>query len=565
MTSDWRSLTVAPDRTHHLRDGLPAYGSRFDEVLQFHEPGMAPVRDGSGAYHIYSNGAPAYRRRFRRTFGFYDGRAAVETSDGWSHVLPDGKRFSQVKYAWCGNFQEGRCPVRHRDGTYSHIDLEGDEVYTAQYKYVGDYRDGYAVVQGEDGLHSHIDLRGELLHGVWFVNLDVYHKGRALAEDRAGWHHVSMDGGPLYDRRFKSIEPFYNGQARVEGFDGALEVVNEMGETVGQLRSPTADHVDTLSGHMVGFWRTQTIRAAVELGVIDLLPATAYDLESKLGLATSSGRRLLRALLELGIVRREEGGRWYAAELGSLLSSKSEPSFAAAADLWGTEHYEAWTGLVSALVSGNAAFEKMFGQRYFEWVASRPERLSSYHAAMSAYAKRDYDSLPNVVDFSIHSRVIDAGGGLGELLVYVLRRNPSLTGLLLDRPEVVELVKVPSDLEWRMRTVSANLFSPWPTSGDAVVLARVLHDWPDEEATWILRHAGEALADAGRLYIVEMVLDDETGNGGLLDLNMLVMTGSGERSLNDFKALLGAAGFELLEVRDTPAVNSVLIAAKAVD
>ena len=206
----------------------------------------------------------------------------------------------------------------------------------------------------------------------------------------------------------------------------------------------------------------------------------------------------------------------------------------------------------------------MFGQPYFEWVASRPERLTAYQSSMSAYARRDYQSLPDIVDFSIHSRAIDAGGGFGELLVHVLRRNPGVTGVVLDRPEVVELVRVPPDLDLSMRTIAADFFSPWPTRGDAVFLARVLHDWPDEEATQILRHARDALVERGRLYIVEMVLDDSDGNGGLLDLNMLVMTGSGERTLDDFKALLGAAGFEFLEIRDTPAVTSVIVAAQVV-
>ena len=46
MSDDWRSLKVSPDRTHHLIDGRPAYEGRFQEVLSFHEPGLAEVFDG---------------------------------------------------------------------------------------------------------------------------------------------------------------------------------------------------------------------------------------------------------------------------------------------------------------------------------------------------------------------------------------------------------------------------------------------------------------------------------------------------------------------------------------
>ena len=34
---------------------------------------------------------------------------------------------------------------------------------------------------------------------------------------------------------------------------------------------------------MVGYWRTQTIRAAVELGVFDALPARAEEIEHRPG------------------------------------------------------------------------------------------------------------------------------------------------------------------------------------------------------------------------------------------------------------------------------------------
>ena len=60
------------------------------------------------------------------------------------------------------------------------------------------------------------------------------------------------------------------------------------------------------------------------------------------------------------------------------------------------------------------------------------------------------------------------------------------------------------------------------------------------------------------LYVVEMVLDEETGSGGLLDLNMLVMTGGAERTEKQFRCMLDEACFELLDVIETRSVNSVI-------
>lgn len=234
----WRLLCVAPDGTHHLCDGRPAYAERFTEVLKFHEPGLAPVLRGTEAWHIKSDGQEAYGRRFKRTFGFYEGRAAVVSERGWLHITTDGEPLSPALYQWCGNFQGGRCPVRDGEGRYHHIDLHGNAAYSVRWAYAGDYRDQVAVVQDDSGLSTHVDLDGRLIHGQWFQDLDVFHKGFARGRDEQGWVHVRRDGRPAYSRRFALVEPFYNGQARVERFDGAYELIDVNGNPVIQLRPP---------------------------------------------------------------------------------------------------------------------------------------------------------------------------------------------------------------------------------------------------------------------------------------------------------------------------------------
>jgi len=229
MTS-WRQATVAPCGSHHVVAGRPLYAARFDEVLKFHEPGLAPVRLGGEAWHIDVAGAPAYRQRFRQTFGFYDHRAAVEASDGWCHVRPDGTFVGSARFAWCGNYQEARCTVRDGDGLFLHLDLEGVPVGTERHLYAGDFRDGLAVVRGRsDGLCTHVDRSGQETHRVRFLDLDVFHKGFARARDAAGWFHIGLDGRAAYDLRFENVEPFYNGLALVWTRSGERLLVDRSG------------------------------------------------------------------------------------------------------------------------------------------------------------------------------------------------------------------------------------------------------------------------------------------------------------------------------------------------
>jgi hypothetical protein len=239
MTQDrWRRAVVGPHGDHHLVDGAPMYAARFDRVLPFHAPGLAPVRRGPDAWHINATGNAAYEARFRQTFGFYEDLAAVEDELGWCHIPPTGVPVYGERYAWCGNFQGGRCAVRAGDGRYFHITPVGARVYAETWRYAGDYREGFAVVQADDGRSTHVDGRGRLVHERWFLDLDVFHKGYARARDAGGWHHVDREGRAVYERRFAMVEPFYNGQARVERFDGGLEVIDEVGGVVLKLRAP---------------------------------------------------------------------------------------------------------------------------------------------------------------------------------------------------------------------------------------------------------------------------------------------------------------------------------------
>lgn len=563
MTADrWREYTIAADATHHLAQGRPAYGARFDTVLKFHAPGLAPVADASGAYHIAPDGAPAYATRYLRTFGYYEGRAAAQSRQGWLHILPTGAPLCAETYAWCGNFQARRCAVRQRDGGYLHVDLRGAPAYPQRYRYVGDFRDGCAVAQREDGQHSHIDPRGRLVHGVWYEDLDVFHKGHARARDADGWHHVNPRGEPLYRHRFQAVEPFYNGQARVEGEGGELLVVNPRGETLLTLRAPRRSPLDALSADMVGFWRTQTIRAAVALGVFETLPASAAAVEARAKLAPSMGARLLRALAELGLARLGEDGRYQATERGLLLTKDHPFSLVDAAAMWGDEHYAAWTRLAESLRTGTSGFQALHGRNLFDWLAERPAKAESYQAAFDAYARHDYQALAETIDLGAHRTLLDAGGGRGALAFAMLRAFPALRAVVMDRPEVVRGRNAPKDIAGRCRFVAGDLFGQWPTRADAVVLARVLHDWPDADALCILRRARAAVNAGGALYVVEMTLDETRGAGGLLDLNMLAATGGAERAEGQFRELLAAAGFRLRGTTAT-GVRSVITASPA--
>jgi|APSaa5957512622_1039677.scaffolds.fasta_scaffold28305_2 shikimate kinase len=239
----WKESKPSSDGTHHITKNGSLYDNRFEKVLSFHEPGLAPVsRDGKWI-HITQEGKPAYNQLFDEAFGFYNNLAAVRLNEDWFHILPNGERAYSSNYSWCGNYQHEKCSIRDKDGNYFHIDLAGAPIYNEKYLYVGDYREGFSVVKTQLGC-THIDAKGRLLHGEFYRDLGVYHKGFATARDNFGWLHIDKKGRSLYTQHYKLVEPFYNGLAYCEQLDGKKVRINPMGDSVEKIEDPLANTLE---------------------------------------------------------------------------------------------------------------------------------------------------------------------------------------------------------------------------------------------------------------------------------------------------------------------------------
>lgn len=229
---NWQEIKVSTDNTHFLLNGQPIFGRKFIEVLKFHPPGIAPVKDNSGSYHIDASGNPLYTDRFSRSFGFYCNRAAVIQGDKWFHLTEKGKKAYTQTFSWAGNYQENLCTVRNSDNKYFHIDLHGKRIYPDSFIYCGDFKDGYACVKTSNGFYKHINHKGDFLNDREFLDLGIFHKNFATAMDDAGWFHINHEGKEIYRHRFLAVEPFYNGFALVTHFDKSKIIIDENGQKI---------------------------------------------------------------------------------------------------------------------------------------------------------------------------------------------------------------------------------------------------------------------------------------------------------------------------------------------
>jgi hypothetical protein len=151
---------------------------------------------------------------------------------------------------------------------------------------------------------------------------------------------------------------------------------------------------------------------------------------------------------------------------------------------------------------------------------------------------------------------VDVGGGHGALIRAILTVYRKVKGILFDAVPVSEGAKdrLNGDaLVARYEVVAGDFFQSVPSEGDAYILKNVLHDWDDEHCVTILKNCRSAMAENGRVLVVETVMPPSGAPAfdRLLDLNMLVISGGRERSEAEYSALFDAAGLKLAKIIPT--------------
>ena len=338
---------------------------------------------------------------------------------------------------------------------------------------------------------------------------------------------------------------------------------------MGAARSPETDPA-TVRGQLQdlisGFLRTQAVAVVAELGVADLVgdePVGVDELARRVGADPDALFRVLRLLAGAGVFAARPGRAFVRTPLSDGLRSDAPLSARHLARLFGTDGYRAAGELLRAVRTGGPVAEDVFGMAFFEHLARDAAAGERFNLAMAGgAAARAAAALAHPWhDVGV---VADIGGGTGGLLSVVLEAHPHLRGIVFDLPHVVPAARRALDeagLAGRCRVVGGSFLEDPLPAADVLVLAQILHDWPDPEAVAILRACRAALAPGGRLLVLEQVVADGDGPGfpAALDLLMLVLLGGRERSGEEWRALLAAGGFAL--VRITPARGTNLLEA----
>jgi O-methyltransferase domain/Dimerisation domain len=321
-----------------------------------------------------------------------------------------------------------------------------------------------------------------------------------------------------------------------------------------------------------GFRVTQTIHACVELGMPDLLAhgeRTSDDLAEASGADPSALYRLLRAGASLGILHEADGRRFSLTELGQPLRTDVPGSLHGWVTLQGRDYlWRSWGNLANAIRQGENSFRMLHGTDIWTWRAEHPEESSIFDDAMRSMTSAANAAILAAYEFGRFGTIVDVAGGTGTLIAALLAAHPALRGVLFDQEHVVsgaEPILSAAGVLDRCDVVAGSFFESVPEGRDAYVLKWIIHDWEDEESVAILRTCRAALGQDAVVLLIERDLGspNESAVAKLADLNMLVMPGGRERTVDEYAALFDEAGLRLAGVHPTTTGQLVIEAAPA--
>jgi hypothetical protein len=315
------------------------------------------------------------------------------------------------------------------------------------------------------------------------------------------------------------------------------------------------------------YWVSRAIYVAAELGIADLLkdrPEDAESLAAATGTYAPALHRGLRSLASVGLFRTDGLGRFSLTPLGAVL--RSDASGAARSTtiaLSGAWFWAAWGDVLHSVHTGETGLQKARGVSEYDYLAEHPEGAAHFNAAMTGYHGDEPAAIVEACNFSGSAKVVDVGGGSGNLLGTILRANPSLRGVLFERPQVVPDAERNLDAAGvgnRCEVVGGDFLVTVPNGGDLYIVSHCIHNWDEPSCVRILANCRQMMSPRGRLLIVEAVVGagDETDPAKILDLAMLLVPGGHERTEDEYRLLLKRVGFRLTRVVPTRTSASII-------
>lgn len=307
-----------------------------------------------------------------------------------------------------------------------------------------------------------------------------------------------------------------------------------------------------------GSYGTELLTAAVAhfdvFGTVARGPCTFHELREALGLAERPAVVLVTALRAMGLLRRNEA-------MKIVLTPLAEQHLAPDAEF----NVRDYIGLAAGAPSVVEMVKRLRTNRpagidegdegvayiYRQGVASAMEEeqlARHYTLALAGRAKNVAPVLAERVDTRDAKVLLDVAGGTGIYSIALLRKDPNLRAIVLDRPEVLRVTEEFAreyGVADRLDPLPGDMFADVLPAADVILLSNVLHDWDVPECRKLVSKCAQALSTGGRLWIHDVFLNDSLDGPlpvALYSAALFTLTEGRAYSRHEFRQWLRDAG-----------------------
>lgn len=327
---------------------------------------------------------------------------------------------------------------------------------------------------------------------------------------------------------------------------------------------------DRLSQLATGYWHSAALLAGVELGIFDALnegPRRALSIATAVGAQPALVVELLDALVSIGLLSRIDEGEYTIAPAAAGLLKRSSPTCMLDALRYNVDLYRHWGKLAEVVRTGEAA-------------ASQQKQLGNDEATtrrfvlgMESKARAFAPAIAPLIHLDTEHTLLDVGSGPGTVSRLLAERRADLHVTLLDLPGVLNVareINAASPVAERLSYHPANYRTDaLPTDFDAVLYAGALHQESLDTALALCKSFHRALRPHGRLFVVDLMLNDDRTQptfSALFQLTMMLLNPSARVfSTGELTDLLEQTGFEQVSIREAASSPYRLVEARRRD
>jgi hypothetical protein len=333
--------------------------------------------------------------------------------------------------------------------------------------------------------------------------------------------------------------------------------------------APTPEHILQTG---LAFWASKTLLSAVEMEVFTELAKKPESLESltgRLGLHPRSSRDFLDALVALGFLERNDGHYSNTPSSDLFLDKHKSSYIGGILEMANKRLFGHWNRLTTAIRTGENQNEAAGEEEPFAAIYADPTRLKGFLRAMTGISRGANLAIASRFPWDKYKTTADCGTAQGDLIVQVALKNPHLTGIGFDLPEVAPIFEEYAEhngVQSRISFRPGSFFTDPLPKADVIMMGHILHDWNLEEKKMLIRKAYEAIPEGGAFIAYDSIIDDDRSKnafGLLMSLNMLIETPGGfDYTGADCVSWMQEVGFRETRVEHLVGPDSMVVGIK---